>query len=325
MSFDVDTLTPVEDRALPWEVSGSVDVSEARTIEEVLDLAGLNWTVSQEPVWQKMPGDRKYRAVPNRVLNIRDDTHEVMGIVTPSYNIAQNYDALSFTQELTEESAKFRHAGPLEDGRLVFVVLELPQMFEVPGDQTVKPFLLIMNAHDGYRPYSASIQIVRYFCVNQLSAAIYNAAASWKLKHTGTLHDRAAAARETLGVSTRYLRRFEEVVGQLATTKVTDAVGEMLLQKIFPVSPSATELQIERSQYAAIYEVWRTSPTLEGIRDTVWGVMNAVTEFVDHGSKYRSGYLELTEARAESILFGAAAWKKQSAFTVLSQYAAEAS
>jgi len=40
------------------------------------------------------------------------------------------------------------------------------------------------------------------------------------------------------------------------------------------------------------------------LRDTKWGVYNAIAEYLDHGVKYRGGSAATAlDARAESILF----------------------
>lgn len=323
MSFDIEAIPTTDDRTLPWELPGSTDVSDCKTIEEVLEKSGLNWDVQQSPVYQKLPGDRKYRQVPNRVFNERETDLEVFGIVTPKYRVSQNRDSLAFLQALVEDDKAIPdRAGELEGGKLVYVTMRLPDKLDIPHDGELEPYLFLTNAHDGYRTLTASAQVVRYRCTNAIGSSLKNAISYWKVKHTANIASRVAIAKETIGIAGRYFKAFEGAASLLVMTEVNDDQAETLLREIFPVAETATEAQIERSMFFGAFELWKTSETLDDeVRHSAWGVLNAVTEFVDHASKYRSTIMTTEESRAESILFGAGSWKKQKAMDVLTAFA----
>jgi phage/plasmid-like protein (TIGR03299 family) len=322
MSFDVETMPEANDRRLPWAIPGATDISGADSITDALAMAKLDWEVEQVPVFQKMPGDRKFRPVPNRVFNTRSTDGEVLGIVTPKYHITQNREAFAFLQALVQtERVKLQHAGTLENGRLVFVAMKLLDAIKIPGDDSeLTPYVVVTNAHDGYRTLTASVEVIRLICTNGMT--IRDALSSWKIKHTAYLDSRLGVAQETLGLTAKYLTSVTEWATRLSAVKVTDEQAEKLIKGVFPVSDNATETQVERSQFYGAMQVLKYSETLDPkVRRTAWGILNAITEFVDHASKYRSKMMPPEESRAESLLFGQALWKKQQAWEVISRFA----
>lgn len=322
MSFDVEAIPQPEARLLPWNIPGSTDVSSATTVDEALSMGGLDWNVVQEPVYQKMPGDRKYRPAPNRVFNVRETDREILGLVTPSYNVQQNRDQLAFLQELIgDELALPDRVGELENGKLVYMTMRLPNTITVPGDPSpLNTYIFVSNAHDGWRTLTAKIQVIRLICTNGMTRDTTES--MWKVKHTAYLSGKVKIARESLGITFNYLDEFKQLADVLVKRKLRESQVDDLLKQIFPVSENATESQIERSQFYGAKQVWEYSETIDSsIRGTAWGLLSAVTEFVDHASRYRSKQMGQEESRAESILFGQASWKKQRAYDVLTKVA----
>ncbi len=76
-------------RETPWHGLGT-KVMEAPASKEALTLAGLDWKVTQEPIYTNL-GERieGYRA------NIRDVDRKVLGVVTERYKVVQNEEAFA--------------------------------------------------------------------------------------------------------------------------------------------------------------------------------------------------------------------------------------
>jgi Domain of unknown function (DUF932) len=91
---------------------------------------------------------------------VRQDTREVLGIVGERYRIVQNHEAFAFIDQLLGSSIHFETAGSLQGGRRVWVLATLPDHVEVGGG-AVRPYVLLMNSHDGSTAVIAATTPVR--------------------------------------------------------------------------------------------------------------------------------------------------------------------
>lgn len=91
MAANVESMFYV--RETPWHGLGT-KVQEAPTSKDALILAGLDWSVVQEPVYTG-----QNELVQGYKANVRDSDRKVLGVVTDRYKIVQNGEAFSFTDE----------------------------------------------------------------------------------------------------------------------------------------------------------------------------------------------------------------------------------
>jgi len=68
-------------------------------------------------------------------------------------------------------SLNFETVGSLNGGRRVWVLATLPEYIEVGGDP-VRPYVLLMNSHDGSTAVIAATTPVRVVCQNTLNPDI---------------------------------------------------------------------------------------------------------------------------------------------------------
>jgi len=147
-----DTMFSV--REMPWHGLGTVLDHYPGSIKEALELSGLDWNIVQKPVHQPMVttvGGHElttYQEVPNYFMNVREDTSDVMGVVTERYKPIQNHEAFSFMDNLIGSQMHYETAGSLYNGKKVWVLCKLPEHIQVAGDD-VSQYVFISNAHDG--------------------------------------------------------------------------------------------------------------------------------------------------------------------------------
>ena len=110
MSANVESMMYVGET--PWHGLG-VEVEEAPTSEEAIKLAGLDWDVIPEPIY-----DRFGRELPGYKVNTRSSDNMALGIVTDRYKIVQNREAFAFTDELLGMGVRYETAGSLQLGIL---------------------------------------------------------------------------------------------------------------------------------------------------------------------------------------------------------------
>lgn len=279
--FDSKLDTMMYVREKPWHGLGT-RVEDAPTSADALRLAGLDWTVEQRPVFL----ENSPTPVPNYKANVRDKDGTVLGIVTDRYQVVQNADAFSWTDELIGGEVRYETAGSLRGGKKIWLLAKMPAS-KVAGDD-VEPYLCFANTHDGSGAVKVCMTPVRVVCNNTLNLALNTAKRSWAMKHVGDMNGKLNEARKTLELAERYMLCLDAQALQLANVTVTDEKLEKILSEMFPLKDDATERQ--KNTVKAVkdeFMICYFMPDLAKFRGTGWGVVNAMADMVDHSRPRR--------------------------------------
>jgi phage/plasmid-like protein (TIGR03299 family) len=315
----------VGDRGLPWHVTMSrrlntpalmAEASGLLRAEEALSMAGLDFEVEKVPVGIVTGRDKSRRKVwteiPRTYATVRSDTGAVLGVVGEQYRPLQNADAFAFADLLVDSGeAKYETAGALYGGKWVFLSMEIPDEIVVAGDPSdYRLFLVVSNGHDGKHPVEAFTTVERVVCRNTLKAGSRAAVTRWKIRHTVSMEGRVAAARSALGLSIKTAEAFTAQANALVMQRVVESQVEDILRAAFPVSDrDDTPARIDTTTFGKVRDLYFTSPTVEPIRGTAYGVLNAVTEYLDHFATYRGRVAGKDDVKADSLLWGGPAEK----------------
>ena len=293
-------------REMPWHGLGAVLDEYPESIADALQKAGLEWGVTQgdvlvvaAPEWtddfdKVHPAEivpaRGYRA------NIRQDTGDVLGIVSDDYKVVENREAFKFMDSLIGSDLHFETAGSLHGGRKVWVLSRLPEFVEVGGDQ-VGNYLYVANSHDGSMAVTAAITPVRIVCANTLGAALHrsesgvNAQRTYKFRHTGDLQAKFDEARNVMGISINYAEQFK-VLGDrmaqepLSVNRFDRKVVKPLVGLDKPDELGKRALTIREGNREALVNLFEgkspTGDTTGNSPGTRWTAWNAVGEYADH-------------------------------------------
>ena len=276
------------DRTTPWGTDN--DSETLATSAEMLEIAGLaNWNVQLRPEYT-LDHDGKVIPVPGRFATVTSSGQVLGSGLSSRYKVLQAEDAFGFGDAIVDSGeAKWSRAGRVRNGETIFGCMELSGLdIDVPGDGPIKPYLFIVNSFGGWTPYMGLLAYVRPRCINTFQMA-YGTGTSHKftIRHTGTLDGKLTMAREALGIAFRHNEQVATVVNKLATTKVVDQQVQDIFKALWPLSDEASDSVKERSMFTKAWDNYQASETLDGIRGTAWGALNAVTEVVDHLSNYR--------------------------------------
>ena len=85
---------------------------------------------------------RDGRAVDGVHATVREDTDEVLGVVSDDYVVVQNRDCFAFLANLLGSELVFETAGSLWGGKQVFITAKLPDHITVGGDE-VRPYVVL--------------------------------------------------------------------------------------------------------------------------------------------------------------------------------------
>jgi phage/plasmid-like protein (TIGR03299 family) len=265
----------------PWHQLGTV-VHEAMTSEDALHLAHLDWKVIPTRIYTegalttaKMTG--KARHIEGFVANVREDTNEVLGVVTTKYRIAQNSDAFKFADDLIGEAdgAHYETAGSLWNGRRVFMLINLPN--ETVLDDAYERFLCLSNTHDGSGSLKVFMTNVRVVCNNTLNMALSSAGRGIAIRHMSAMDQRKSEAVRTMGMASRYFSEFRKFAEFLSKKKVN--VDE-LLNKLYPEDPAWSKRQrVSNNELKSVVRsIYTTKPDLANYRGTALGFVQAIAD-----------------------------------------------
>ncbi len=229
-----DTMYSV--RELPWHGLGAVLDAYPASIDEALEQAGLGWKVThgdvlvvKTPEWTDDFGTQHAQElIPAKGFkaNLREDTGEVLGIVSNEYEVVDNRAAFAFLDALIGSDLHFETAGSLWGGRRVWCLARLPEHVELGGDLSAT-YIYVANSHDGSMAVTAAVTPIRIVCANTLGAALHRsehgagAQRTFRFRHTGNLQAKFAEARQVLGMTIDYQAQFKELADQLAREPIT--------------------------------------------------------------------------------------------------------
>lgn len=280
MSANVETMMSV--REMPWHGLGTI-VQEAPTSHDAIEIAGLNWEVISNPIFDNMGREIKgYKA------NTRSTDESVLGIVSNKYQIVQNREAFEFTDNLVANGdVRYETAGSLRNGKQVWLLAKLDGV-KVAGDD-VDPYICFTNTHDGTGAIKVCMTPIRVVCNNSLNIALNTAKRMWSTKHMGDMESKLLEAKETLGLANNYMVALDEAADKFANTKITDAEIEKVLNDLFPVDlVKDTPRKINNvKELKDNFYICYMMPDIAKFRNTQWGVINAMSDMVTHMSPAR--------------------------------------
>lgn len=279
MSANVETMMYVREK--PWHGLGT-QVEEAPTSADALRLAGLDWEVVQENVF-----DQNGVAIPDYKANVRSTDRHILGVVGNRYRIIQNSDAFDFTDDLIGGEVHYETAGSLREGRQIWLLAKMEGR-TIAGDE-LDPYLCFTNSHDGTSGVRVCMTPIRVVCQNTLNMALSAAKRSWGVRHTESIHEHLEEARDCLFRANLYLEHLSEYADAAARKPVSDEELKAILSELFPVTEKSTDLEkANRKRCQDEFMICYFAPDIAKFRGTAWGVINAARDLATHTLPHRN-------------------------------------
>jgi phage/plasmid-like protein (TIGR03299 family) len=304
----------------PWHGLGTRFI-EAPTLEQAIVAAGLDWTVSTEPVFSQ--AGETLPALATR----RSSDGRILGVVGPNYTPLQNLDAFKFFHPFLEmNEAQIETAGSLRMGQKVFVLakLKLDPMEIVKGD-AVEKYVLLSNSHDGTLAVRIGFTGVRVVCANTMAMAHNsNASKLIRVRHSKNVVSNLENIRETMNLANA---EFEATAAQyraLASKEINQADLEKYVKLVFNTNKKLAEAEGDvanlnnkrlMNAITPLFEKGRGND-LPGVRGTLWAAYNSIVEYAQY---YRG---EDAQVRLDSLWFGQGAAINKRALDVATMMAA---
>jgi phage/plasmid-like protein (TIGR03299 family) len=171
----------------------------------------------------------------------------------------------------------------------------------------VKAYLLLATSCDGTLCTTAQFTSVRVVCNNTLQMAVKDRTGAVKVPHS-TVFD-PQQVKDALGLGLSAWDRFIGNIKQLSQRTVSPEEACQFFREVLDeplvegVEDAVTSKALQ--QVSALYSGGGMGSLLAGTKGTAWGLVNAMTEYVDHRRRARS-----QDYRLDSAWFGQGAQLK---------------
>ena len=334
MAHQIETMAFVGQT--PWHGLGN-HLSPNQPIEIWAQQAGMDWRIESSNVSYMAKNERGQNILmpyeEQRVL-YRSDTHAPLSVVSQRYQEVQPKEILEFYRDLTEQSGfELETAGVLKGGRKFWALARTGQSAALKGKDVSNGYILLATACDGTLATTAQFTSVRVVCNNTLSIAIRGQTSGEgvvKVPHS-TKFD-AEKIKQQLGISIKTWDEHMYEMKQLTQRKVTQQEASAYFDAVFNnTTMNATDQEESIIQYylkAASMDKKSNSKSepngramskamemfngqgrgadLSSAKDTAYGLLCSITEFVDHERRAMS-----RDHRLNSAWFGMGATIKQ--------------
>ncbi len=303
--------------ATPWHGLGN-QLTQKQPIEVWQREAGMDWQIQESPVHFKSGTAGHLGAIhsfPEQKVLYRSDTKAPLSVVSQRYHTVQPREVLEFYRDLTEVSGyELETAGVLKGGRKFWALARTGETTALRGNDQVNGYVLLATSCDGTLATTATPTTVRVVCNNTLSISLNGASHAIKVSHSTRFDPRAV--KKQLGIAVSQWDEFMYQMRALAERKVQtkEALGFFMdvLCGTGAHDPIPNVLPNKRAMEKVqnLYEGKGRGADLDSARGTAWGLLNAVTEYVDHERRARS-----VDYRLDTAWFGHGAAIKQHALT----------
>lgn len=298
--------------ATPWHGLGN-RLNTDQPIEVWAKQAGMDWQIRETPVRFMMEGSDGFVTVgsfPENKVLFRSDTNAPLSVVGHRFKVVQPSEILEFYRDLTEVSGfELETAGVLKGGRKMWALARTGQSSTLKGNDVTNAYVLLATACDGTLATTAQFTSIRVVCNNTLAVALGSSTGAVKVPHN-TSFDPHTVKRQ-LGISVSTWDSFIYKMKGLGECRVLEHEAANYLRRVFAPQESSASGRINERAMAktlSLYQGHGKGAELASAKGTAFGLLNAVTEFVDHERRAYS-----PDHRLDSAWFGQGAALKKHA------------
>jgi phage/plasmid-like protein (TIGR03299 family) len=299
----------------PWHGLGN-PLTPHQPIEVWAKQAGMYWRILETPV-RYITGEAgnlgQIMSTPEHKVLFRSDTQAPLSVVGQRYQVVQPREILEFYRDLTEVSGfELETAGVLKGGRKCWALARTGQSGLLKGNDRSEAYVLLATACDGSMATTAQFTSIRVVCNNTLAIATAGAVNAVKVRHNTAFNPQAV--KQQLGITVSAWDDFMYRMKKLSERKVKLTEAHSYLQRVFAIPQTLSTdhggKAPERTlnQALALFDGQGRGSELPSAKGTAYGLLNAVTELVDHHRRARN-----LDYRLDSAWFGTGAAIKQRA------------
>jgi phage/plasmid-like protein (TIGR03299 family) len=310
-------------RGMAWSYKASEQGEEANHYTGQIPIEDVrrrlfHWEAQKEPMFV-IGKDGEDRQVPNRVAIVRNDTYDVLGVVSPTYEPHQ-YDEWLLTSvgNILDDSLVIGSAGLLKNGAIAWVQIEMPENYKV-ADVEFRPNLLATTSFNGSiaTTYKRTVTVV--VCDNTRNSALREHGQEISIRHTSKSALRLGDARAALQIVHSMADEFTQEITALLAMKVSDKQFQTFVDRHVPLNDEESKQAVSRAENVRFefQNLWQNDVRVAPWRGTGFGVLQAVNTHRQHMRPTRgdtvlvertmvdslTGKTELADRKATQLLY----------------------
>lgn len=266
----------------PWHGLGQ-KVDKDSSLEVWAEAGGFNFQCLKTPALYSANGQLLES---DHVMTYRSDTLAPLGVVTDRYKPAQPSEILEFYRDLVAlEGWHIETVGCLDGGKRIWALAKTGDSINVLGTvDKIDTYLLLSTSFDGKSSTVGTFTSVRVVCNNTLTLSLGESKAKVSMSHS-TAFNPVKMKRE-LGIHLNATEQLKTEAEILAKRKVSNSESVKFLCRLLAGQDTTEGLSTRQGNIIkGVFDLYQykgkgcSLPTSEG---TSWGLLNAVTEYVDH-------------------------------------------
>jgi phage/plasmid-like protein (TIGR03299 family) len=270
--------------ATPWHGLGQ-QLTQDAPIDVWRKEAGLDWEAKLSPIMFTWDG-QNYDQMPNQNVIYRNDTNAPLGVVTDRYKVHQPAEVLEFFNTLVQSAGfTLEVAGAIKGGKRIWALANVNREAVVLQDDAVRGYLLLSTSFDGTAATIGQFTSIRVVCNNTLSAADQEHAPSRVVLTHGAEFDQSLM-RDRLGLVVSGFDGMIDKYRKLARQGVNSEYARNFANELFPAAYNQQTNTFKESRgFKRVLELFDGAgmgANNFGVYGTKWGLLNAVTQYVDH-------------------------------------------
>lgn len=265
-----------ESNGLPWHGLGT-PVSDDMTPQQMMEVAGLNWSVEKVPTFIDLNGQK---IETGQEALVRSTDGKILTQVGKGWNPVQNAEAFDFfTDFVSAGDMVMDTAGSLKEGQIVWAMADVRDGFSLFNGDEVKGYLLFSNPHQYGKAIDVKFVMERVVCNNTLAVALNEKnQPSIRVNHRSQFD--AESVKVALGISHEKIEKFKEAAEFLGSKRYQDETLKRFMAKVFGESTRDDKLLSRTAEQAMEYV--ENQPGDNYRPGTWWNAYNAVTYMADH-------------------------------------------
>jgi phage/plasmid-like protein (TIGR03299 family) len=296
----------------PWHGLGQ-QLERGAPIEQWQAAAGMDWRIQRSKVryFANREGTEQLE-MPDQHVLFRSDTHAPLGLVSAKYKAVQPAHVLEFFRDLVNGAGfELETAGTLFGGKKFWALASIGESAQILHGDKIRGHLLLATSADGSSKTVAGFKATRVVCNNTLTLAMREAGAL-SVSHRTAFNP--AAIKDSLGIARGAFLEFTKQAQALAQVKVGMRTAESFVRQLLrpvadaPAVPTASFDKFmagvttpERApkgeaEILRLFSGAAIGDSIAGVHGTAWGLLNAVTEYVDHRATAKSDSHRLNSA-----------------------------
>lgn len=288
----------------------AVDISQAKTAEEVLRLVGADFTVGQTDLFcfanvagsKELPEFKDALRPKGHVYKC--DSHKMMwrlgedgkaklplGVVGSGWTPRQPAETLADLQLWAGEGATPHRGYLFTDSTRLHIQYKMAET-KILGDE-VAAFCTATDAYDGSMAYSLTDEIVRSICLNGL-VKLVEGSRSFRRKHTKSIVHSREMIRNIMGSLRAKLQELNNLAEEMVRVHLSESKWQGMVETLLPIPEDVkpAQLKVIEEQRSLLYTAIDV-PDLANFKNSAWGALQAVADFSSHlGNCQRLGNID---------------------------------